>query len=101
MKNKGPVYNISNGKIAFPLDDHVAIDAEGHISYRIGDHTSYSPFYENNNHVNYWEQNKRTVKPAKPVKPANPSKTAMSLIQTIGVLAVLGVVAELIYCFIK
>ena len=99
--NKGPVYNISNGKIAFPLDDHVAIDAEGHISYRVGDHTSYSPFYENYNQVNSWDLNRRAAKPAKPLKPANPSKATMSFIQTIGVLAVLGVVAELLYLFVK
>ena len=99
--NKGPVYNISNGKIAFPLDDHVAIDAKGNISYRFGDHTSYSPFYENYNQVNSWDQNRQAAKPVRTVKPANPSKATMSLIQTIGVLAVLGVVAELLYLFIK
>jgi len=43
MKNKGPVYNMTTGKFDFPIDDHAAIDMEGHISYRVGEYTSYSP----------------------------------------------------------
>ena len=43
MKNNGPVYNLTTGKINFPIDDRVAIDPEGHISYRVGDHTAIRP----------------------------------------------------------
>ena len=32
MKNNGPVYNLTTGKINFPIDDRVAIDPEGHMS---------------------------------------------------------------------
>ena len=67
MRNKGPVYNLTTGKINFPIDDRVAIDPEGHISYRVGDHTT------------------------------GPSKTVMTFLQGVGVLAVTGVMAALYY----
>ena len=49
MKNNGPVYNLTTGKINFSIDDRVAIDPEGHISYRVGDHTAISPMPPSNN----------------------------------------------------
>ena len=58
MKNNGPVYNLTTGKINFPIDDRVAIDPEGHISYRMGEHTAISPMPPANNPIrNPWDYN--------------------------------------------
>ena len=93
MKNKGPVYNMTTGKFDFPIDDHAAIDMEGHISYRVGEYTSYSPLPVNNN----YDQNRQWDPEIHPKKPAGSSKANLTFWQVVGVLAVLSVTAALYY----
>ena len=96
MKNKGPVYNITTGKINFPIDDHAAIDTEGHISYRIGEYTSYSPMPVNNKDQNkQWER--QWDPEIHPKKLAGSSGANLTFWQVIGVLAVIGVTAAMYY----
>ena len=100
MKNNGPVYNLTTGKINFPIDDRVAIDPEGHISYRVGDHTAISPMPPSNNTWDY--NNQLNYQPVRnysrtPRRNAGPSKSVMTFLQGIGVLAVIGVMAALYY----
>ena len=58
MKNNGPVYNITTGKLDVPINDHMAVDMEGHMTFRIGEHNSYSPPYPSNTPVsNPWDYN--------------------------------------------
>ena len=100
MRNKGPVYNLTTGKINFPIDDRVAIDPEGHISYRVGDHTAISPMPPSNITWDYNNQpNYRPVRTYSrtPRRNAGPSKAVMTFLQGIGVLAVIGVMAALYY----
>lgn len=91
MKNNGPVYNMTTGKLDLPLDDHTAIDMQGHISYRVGEHTSISPYPVNNNQVNNWNYGINTK------KPGGSSKANLTFWQVIGVLAVFGVSAAMVY----
>ena len=91
MKNKNPVYNLTTGKFDFPLDDHVAIDTQGHISYRVGEYTSYSPYTGNHDQGRQWNPE------IHPKKHAGSSKANLTFWQTIGVLAVTGAVAALYY----
>lgn len=91
MKNNDPVYNMTTGKLDFPLDDHTAIDMQGHISYRVGDHTSISPYPVNNNQDNNWNYGINAKKPVRS------SKANLTFWQVIGVLAVFGVTAALVY----
>ena len=100
MKNSGPVYNLTTGKINFPIDDRVAIDPEGHISYRVGDHTAISPMPPANNTWDY--NNQPNYQPVRNYsrttrRNAGPSKTVMTFLQGVGVLAVIGVMAALYY----
>ena len=98
MKNKGPVYNITTGKINFPIDDFAAIDTEGHISYRTGEYTAYSPLPANNNDQNkQWNRQRQWDPEIHPKKPAGSSGANLMFWQVIGVLAVLGVTAALYY----
>jgi hypothetical protein len=94
MKNKGPVYNMTTGKLDFPIDDHAAIDMEGHISYRVGEYTSYSPMPVNNNDQYQYKQWDPEIHPK---KPAGSSKVNLTFWQVVGVLAVIGVTAALYY----
>ena len=102
MKNNGPVYNLTTGIINFPIDDRVAIDPEGHISYRVGDHTAISPMPPSNNTWDY--NNQPNYQPVRnysysrtPRRNTGPSKTVMTFLQGVGVLAVIGVMAALYY----
>ena len=100
MKNNGPVYNLTTGIINFPIDDRVAIDPEGHISYRVGDHTAISPMPPSNNTWDY--NNQPNYQPVRnysrtPRRNAGPSKAVMTFLQGVGVLAVIGVMAALYY----
>ena len=80
----------------FPIDDHAAVDIEGHISYRVGDYTSYSPMP-----INYKDQNKQWERQWDPEihlkKPAGSSEANLTFWQVIGVLAVIGVTAAMYY----
>ena len=99
MKNNGPVYNLTTGKINFPIDDRVAIDPEGHISYRLGDHTAISPMPPSSNQpFNYgYQESRKRVYNRPNNRNTGPSKAVMALLQGIGVAAVIGVMAALYY----
>ena len=99
MKNNGPVYNLTTGKINFPIDDRVAIDPEGHISYRLGDHTAISPMPPSSNQpFNYgYQESRKRVYNRPNNRNTGPSKAVMVLLQGIGVAAVIGVMAALYY----
>jgi hypothetical protein len=64
---------------------------QGHISYRVGEHTSISPYPVNNNQVNNWNYGINTK------KPGGSSKANLTFWQVIGVLAVFGVSAAMVY----
>ena len=99
MKNNGPVYNLTTGKLNFPIDDRVAIDPEGHISYRLGDHTAISPMPPSSNQpVNYgYSESRKRFYSRSNNRNSGPSKAVMALLQGIGVAAVIGVMAALYY----
>ena len=104
MKNNGPVYNITTGKLDVPINDHMAVDMEGHMTFRIGEHNSYSPTHPSSNPMsNPWDYNNQpNCRPVRnysraPRRNAGPSKAVMTFLQGIGVLAVIGVMAALYY----
>ena len=81
------------------IDDRVAIDPEGHISYRLGDHTAISPMPPSSNQpFNYgYQESRKRVYNRPNNRNTGPSKAVMALLQGIGVAAVIGVMAALYY----